>query len=133
MDRFGVKIKGIVRHKDEYLIVKKWYDDRIEDPYQWEFFDIHLQEGMTPEEQCLTYIQESTGIYARVTDIPYIWTYKLGDYPYLGIVFLCDLEEEEVVFLSEELVEYKWVKAEDLGQYIGNKTVLADMANAGIL
>lgn len=132
MVKFGVKIKGILRCNDEYLIVKKWYDDRIEDPYQWEFLDKHLEEGESAEEQCLNYIYESTGIHTGITSIPYTWSYKLGDNNYLGIAFLCEVEDE-LVFLSEELCDYRWVKAEELPQYITNASVLRDMKQAGIL
>ena len=132
MIKFGVRIKGILRCKDEYLVVKRWYDDRIENPYQWEFLDKALEEGISAEEQCLNYIQEATGIYTDITSIPYTWTYKLGDNNYLGIAFLCEVDDE-VVFLSEDLYDYRWVKAEKLSEYISNPSVLEDMKKAGII
>ena len=132
MVKFVVKIKGILKCKDEYLIVKKWYDDRIEDPYQWEFLDKYLEEGSAPEEQCLNYVLDCTGIYAEISSIAYTWTYKLGDNNYLGIAFLCEVDDE-LVFLSEELCDYRWVKAEELSEYITNASVIGDMKQAGIL
>ena len=50
MQRVNVKVKGIVRCDDRILIIKHWYDDRIEDPYQWEFIDgnvdlVKIQKG----------------------------------------------------------------------------------------
>ena len=39
MNRFGIKLKGIVKKEDKFLILQKWYDDRITEPYQWEFVD----------------------------------------------------------------------------------------------
>ena len=41
MNRYAIIVKGIVRYEDKYLLVQRWYDDRIEDPYQWEFVDEH--------------------------------------------------------------------------------------------
>ena len=39
MSKFRVLVKGIVQYQDSYLAVERWYDDRIFDPYQWEFID----------------------------------------------------------------------------------------------
>ena len=39
MGKFRILIKGIVRHNGRYLAVERWYDDRIFEPYQWEFVD----------------------------------------------------------------------------------------------
>lgn len=132
MDKYGVKIKGIVRCGEDFLIVKKWYDDRIDEPYQWEFLDTQMEEGETPKDACLRYVQDATGIYCSDATIPYTWVYKLGDNKFLGIAFLCEVQDE-IVFLSEDLVECKWVKAGELKEYIKNRGMLADMADAGII
>ena len=39
MDQIVIKVKGIVKHEDKYLVVKQWYDDRILDPYRCQFID----------------------------------------------------------------------------------------------
>lgn len=132
MDRYGVKIKGILKCGEKFLIMKKWYDDRIEEPYQWEFLDTTLQEDETPEYACLRFVQESTGIYAQVTSIPYTWAYKLGDNQYIGIAFLCEVEDETVI-LSDEYNEFRWVRAEQISEYVKNRSTLRDMQEAGIL
>lgn len=132
MNKFKVKIKGLLKFNDEYLIVNKWISDNIEEQYQWSFFDVDLEADSSPEEQCLNYIQECTGIHAQVISIPYTWTYSLGDNNCLGIVFLCETEND-MVFLSEELHDYKWVKADELKNYITKSRVLTDLAKAGII
>lgn len=38
MKKYGIKIKSIVKCNDKFLIVERWYDDRIEEPYQWDFW-----------------------------------------------------------------------------------------------
>lgn len=131
MKKYGVKIKGIVKCNDEFLIVKKWLDDRIDDPYQWQFFDTTIMDDETPEEAVLRYIADSIGIFANVTSIPYTWVYRLGDTDCIGIAFLCEISDQ-VVFLSEDLTEAKWVKAEELQEYIESKAMLKDMHEAGI-
>lgn len=40
MDKYRILVKGIVQCQDHYLVVEKWYDDRIFDPlsvgiYRW--------------------------------------------------------------------------------------------------
>ena len=45
MNKFGIKVKGIVKNNDKFLILRKWYDDRITEPYQWEFVDGDLEYG----------------------------------------------------------------------------------------
>ena len=132
MEKYGVKVKGILKCENEFLIVKRWYDDRIEEPYQWEFLDAELADGETPEVTCLRVVQESTGIYARITAMAYSWVYRLGDNRYLGLAFLCEVPDE-LVFLSEDLYDYKWVKAEELPEYIKNKSMLEDMKRAEII
>ena len=132
MEKYGIKIKGIVKCGDRFLIVKKWYDDRIEDPYQWEFLDTELVDGETPEATCLSYVYESTGIYTSISAMPYSWVYKLGDNRYLGLAFLCEVEDE-LVILSEDLYDYKWVKADEIPKYIKNRGMLEDMRQAGVI
>lgn len=132
MKKYGIKIKCIVKCNDKFLIVKKWYDDRIEDPYQWEFLDTDLEDGETPEVTCLRHVQESIGIDAHILCMPYTWTYMLGDSNFLGISFLCRVEEEPVI-LSEALTDYRWVGAEELPEYISNSFVINDMREAGVI
>lgn len=132
MIKFGVKIKAVVRYNDEFLIVNKWYNDNIENHYQWEFLDMDLMPDEPAHEQCLNYIQECTGISAKVTSIPYTWSYRLGDNNCLGIVFLCDADDQ-VVFMGEEIMDYKWVKAKELSKYITKKVLLDDLEKAGII
>ena len=50
MDKFRILVKGIVQCNGKYLVVEKWYDDRIFEPYQWEFLDGVLEFSETPEK-----------------------------------------------------------------------------------
>ena len=34
-----VYVKGIIKKENKYLVLKKWMDDRIPDPFVWEFID----------------------------------------------------------------------------------------------
>ena len=132
MDRYRIKVKGIVKHNDEFLLIQKWFDDRIDDPYQWSFLDTTMENGETPETTAIRYIHESTGMNAEYVTIPYTWTYSLGDNKYLGVAILCKVDSELVV-LSEDICGYKWVKAEELEDYIDYQGIIDDMTRTGII
>lgn len=132
MKKFGIKIKGIVKHGDKFLVVKKWYDDRITDPFQWEFIDADLEYGVSPESFVTQLISKETELVAEVKDIAYTWNYALGDNAFVGIAFLCEVDNE-LVILSEDLSEYVWVTSEELSYYIENQDILADLKKAGII
>lgn len=132
MDRFGVKIKGIVKHEDKLLVVKKWYDDRIDEPFQWEFLDDFLQYGETPESAALRIIQEGAGIEAKMSCFTYTWMYELGDLQNIGIAFLCNVDSD-VVILSEDLSDYAWVTPDEICDYIHNEYIITDLKRAHII
>ena len=43
-----VRVKGIVKRGDTYLLLKRWVDDRIPDPFVWEFIDAEVPHGEAP-------------------------------------------------------------------------------------
>lgn len=132
MRRFGIKIKGIVKYEDSFLLLKKWYDDRITDPYQWEFVDGDLEYGISPDTYVKQMIQEGTSLVPVIDDISYTWSYALGDTQIVGIAYLCHVESDMVI-LSEAFSDYAWIKADELENYIENKGILKDLHKAGII
>lgn len=126
MSRMAIKIKGIVECQGKYLLVQKWYDDNIVNPYKWEFVDSLLTPGERPEEAVLENIEVQTGIRAKVVNIPYTWTYTIGDTAYVGITFVCKTEED-IVILSDEYSNSIWVEPENLNQYIEDTDMLNDL------
>lgn len=126
MARFRIKLKGIVKYEDKYLLVKKWYDDRITDPYQWEFLDIDLGYGSNPDEAILEFVSASTNLHIEGSKILYTWNYTVGENEYVGLAYLCNTPDD-TVFLSEELNDYAWVSKSELADYIENKNILSDV------
>ncbi len=126
MKGFKVKLKSIVRYNGKYLLVKKWYDDRINEPYQWEFLDTSLPFGMSPDDAVLEYTASSIGVAADIERILYTWTYTMADTQYVGIAYLCDAQDD-TLFLSEEFNEYVWVHMDELKDYVDNKYLLEDI------
>ncbi len=131
MDKYRILVKGIVQHNDKYLVVEKWYDDRIFDPYQWEFIDGVMEFSETPEKAVQRIVGEKVGISVQVDRPLYTWGFTAGEVCNVGIAFECSTQSEEVV-LAEDLNDSKWVPKEELSQVITNQAVLQDIEKAGL-
>ena len=130
-NRYRILVKGIVQKDNRYLIVEKWYDDNIVDPYQWEFVDGEAEFGESPDSAVVRVIQEQTGLTSVVDRILYTWTFMIGSECNLGLSYLCltDMDEDTVV-LSEDLNNAKWIEADEIEDYINNKRMIEDLKNA---
>ncbi len=126
MSRLEVKLKGIVEHDGKFLLVQKWYDDNIVNPYKWEFVDNILIHGLKPEEYVIENIEVNTGLGAVVDKLAYTWTYKIGDTHYLGLAFLCHADED-IVILSDDYSNSIWVEPDKLQYYIEDTVMLEDL------
>lgn len=122
-------VKGILRYEDKYLVVQKWYDDRIQNPYQWDFIDGKLEFGESPDKEVVRLIQEATGLSADIERILYTWSYMVGDIWNIGISYVCLTPISDVI-LSEELNDYKWITKEEIADYIENEAIMADIEKA---
>lgn len=129
MEKYRIMVKGIVRLGDRYLLVQHWHDDRITDPYQWEFINGQVAFGEEPDKTVIRMIKEQTGLEAVIERIAYTWSYVVGDVHYIGISYICEALTEEVI-LSEELNAYCFVGMEEFRDYITNEKVLKDIAKA---
>ena len=130
-NRYRILVKGIVQKDNKFLIVEKWYDDNIVDPYQWEFVDVEAEFGESPDAAVVRIIQEQTGLTSVVDRILYTWTFMIGSECNLGLSYLCltDMDEDTVV-LSEDLNNAKWIEADEIEDYINNKRMIEDLKNA---
>ena len=126
MEKYKILVKGIVQYGDKYLVVKRWYDDRIADPYQWEFLDGRVVFGESPDKAVIRNITEKTRIEAYISKIMYTWSFMVGDVCNIGITYLCITTQDDVV-LSEDLLEYKWITKDEIPRYITNQNVLEDL------
>lgn len=129
MKNCSVLVKGIVRSEDKYLILAKWYDDCIMDPYQWQFVDGAVEFGESPDAAVLRLIEEQTGLTAEIDRILYTWSITIEDTHKVGIAYVC-ISDTDPVILSEELSEARWVTREELKDFIDNPKVLEDIERA---
>lgn len=131
MDKYRIIVKGIVKSLDKYLIVERWIDDRIQDPYQWGFIDGVVNFGESPDKAVVRIIAEETGLCVHIDKILYTWSFMAGDTYTIGLSYVCLTGAEEVI-LSEELHNYKWITKEEFASYIENQDVLEDIDRAGL-
>ncbi len=131
MEKYRVLVKGVVQYENKYLVVSKWYDDRVSDePYQWLFIDGVIDFGESPDKAVIRLIYEQTGLSAVIDKILYTWTFMMGDEFNLGISYLCRVTFDEVV-LSEELADSRWIMKEEMNYYLSGK-VLEDIERADL-
>ena len=134
MNAYRILVKGIVKKDDKYLIVEKWYDDNIIDPYQWEFLDGEAEFGESPDAAVVRLIQEQTGLTSVVGRVLYTWTFMVGSVCNLGLSYLCYTEmDEDSVVLSEDLNDSRWITEEEFELYITNKRMLQDLEQADLM
>lgn len=129
MGDIKIKVKGIVKDHGRYLIVERWYDDRIVDPYRWEFVDGPTKSREDPAKAVIRIIKEQTGMDAVMDRVLYTWTYELGETFCIGICYECFALTTKVT-LSEDIIKYEWVKKEEFKRYIDNEAMLHDLENS---
>lgn len=130
-NRYRILVKGIVQRENRYLMLEKWYDDNIANPYQWEFIDGTAEFGESPDAAVIRIIQEQTGLTGVLERILYTWTFMIGSECNLGLAYLCqtDMDEDSVV-LTDDSKSFKWIEADEFSEYIQNKRMLDDLERA---
>ena len=127
MGNIYLRVKGIIKKDDKYLLVKRWVDDRIPDPFLWEFVDAEVSYGEAPDEAVLRAIGEILSIEGKIEKIVYTWSNMIGDSQCVGIAYICSIEDEGNIVLGEEYGEWEWVERKDFPDYIENRHVLEDL------
>ena len=126
-----IRVKGIIKQGDKYLVLKHWMDDRIVDPFVWEFVDCELEKGETPDQAVLRGVHEAVGVDAEIVRPLYTWAQMIGDIQCVGIAYLCRFAMDEgSLMLSEEYSGFEWITEEELPIYIDNPNVLNDIKKA---
>lgn len=124
-----IRVKGIIKKDDKYLLIKKWIDDRIPEPFVWEFIDAEVAHGESPDDAIIHAISELLSVEGKIEKIEYTWSSMLGDTHCVGIAYICSIPEDEEanIVLPEEYVDWKWVAREEFPCYIENQYVLKDL------
>lgn len=124
-----LRVKGIIKKDDKYLLIKRWVDDRIPDPFVWEFIDAEVNHGEAPDDTVMRAINELLSVSGKIEKIEYTWSSMLGDTHCVGIAYICSIAEEDEanIVLPEEFGEWTWVTREEIPEYIENQYVLKDL------
>ncbi len=127
MEKIYIRVKGIIKKDGKYLLVKRWVDDRIPDPFLWEFVDAEVNFGEAPDEAVLRAIGEILSIEGKIERIVYTWSNMIGGSQCVGIAYICSIEDEGNIVLGEEYGEWEWVEREHFPDFIENRYVLDDL------
>lgn len=124
-----LRVKGIIKKDDKYLLIKRWVDDRIPDPFVWEFIDAEVNHGEAPDDTVLRAINELLSVEGKIEKIEYTWSSMLGDTHCVGIAYICSIAEadEASIVLTEDFGEWIWVTRDEIPRYIENQYVLKDL------
>lgn len=134
MENIYLRVKGIIKKDDKYLLIKRWVDDRIPDPFVWEFIDAEVNFGEAPDEAVLRAIRDLLSVEGKIHHVIYTWSNMIGDSQCVGIAYLCEIDDEDEanIVLTEEYGEWEWVEREKFAYYIENKYVLNDLKEVAL-
>ena len=133
MNNVCLRVKGIVRREDKFLVIKRWMDDRIPDPYIWEFVDGDVAFGESPDKAMKRIIRETLGVEGAIQRISYTWSQMIGDTQLVGIAYICEIASDDSAFeLPEEFGGFEWIGREQFDYYIENRFVLGDLEKADL-
>jgi nucleoside triphosphatase len=123
-----IYVKGILKEGEKYLVLKHWMDDRIQNPFLWEFIDGDVFFGEAPDDAILRLIRERLGVEGQIDKLLYTWSMLIGDTHCVGITYLCHTDAEESQFvLTEEYGSCEWIVRDKFEYYIENNYVLKDL------
>lgn len=131
MAKHRIIVKCVVNYGSEYLVLQKWYDDRIDDPYQWEFAEGEVELGESPERAAERIVAETSGLTSEAAKPLYTWQYTLGEESNIGICYLLYAHDTNTV-ISEEYTEAAWIDRFEFADYIRNQKLLNDIERADL-
>lgn len=131
MKKHRIIVKCVVNYGSEYLLLQKWFDDRIEDPFQWLFAEGEVEFGESPEHAAERIVAEAAGLTAEAERPLYTWHYMLGDESNIGICYLLYAHDTNTV-ISEDYTDAVWVDRFGFEKYIQNPKLLADIERANL-
>lgn len=134
MNNVYLRVKGIIKKDGKYLLIKRWVDDRIPDPFLWEFIDAEVNFGEPPDEAVLRAVSDVLSVEGRIERIVYTWSNMIGDSQCVGIAYLCTIDplDEDNFVLPEEYGEWEWVEKDKIPYFIENRYVLKDLEGVAL-
>lgn len=117
--RFHITVKGIVVYRHKVLILKRIRPSSDGLGY-WELPGGGLEYGETPHEALIRELKEETDLHIKILKPVYTFTAIRPNYQTVGVGFLC-IPTNDHVHISDEHTDFKFVKPDDLLEYIDEK------------
>lgn len=131
MKTITLRVRAIIKKDDKYLVVKHWIDDRIPDPYRWEFIDTVVLPEEAPDDAVLRGMEELLGTEGKIEHLVYTWSKLIGDTQCIGIVYICSVADEDFT-LQEDYAEWEWIDRDQFPDYIDNQYILQDLEGVAL-
>lgn len=109
---------GFIFKNGKFLIVKRAENDTFY-PNYWEIPGGKVEYGEEPDNGALRELEEEVGLKVKLISPISVINYGdlVKDIQYIQINYLCKIEGEQEVKLSEEHSGYKWVTFSELENY----------------
>lgn len=129
-------VTGVVKNKEEFLILKKSSDDRNY-PNCWSFCSGFGKEFESAEDTCLREIKEETGLDAKIVKtgkIMEVTDENNREHPkkWVIAVYLCETNSQKIK-LCHENQDFKWIKKEELENYKFVPGLTKDLKSLGLM
>ena len=108
-------VTGVVRYKDNVLILKKHSKDKNY-PNCWSFCSGFVKEFEAAEDTVLREITEETGMRAKILKKGNIFEVEDKEKVWVVSCFLCEVDSDKVK-LDHENTEFKWIDFKDIKDY----------------
>ena len=109
-----LSVKAMIFHGGRLLLLQKKDKEGL---HPWEFPGGGVQSGEDFEEALIREVGEETGLSIRILSLGSIWTYHRDETQQLdGVIFIA-AADSDVVTLSDEHLDYRWVTPEEFPSY----------------
>jgi len=122
--------KAVIKKGDKILVLKR---AEKEDCFKemWDIPGGRMEFGETPDQALRREVLEETGLAIRIIKPVRMWTFFKNNksIQVVGITSLCEYESGEVK-LSEEHVDFKWIRPEEISGYNTHEGIKKDVKTA---
>lgn len=113
---YRITVKAVVIDGDRLLLLRRGFRSGKAKQGLWELPGGGVEKGESPDFSLRREVKEETGLELSDLKPALIWNRSREEGEIIGITYLVRAEGREVK-LSEEHIEYAWVRVDELGKY----------------